>query len=217
MTRLKLSGPNPEAVARFDTFLEVLATAPGHIRYDAPFLFLADPLTGDGVAICELSLRGDALHFSAIQTMTKKRTQGWGSFALQTVLMAADAALFETRLTVVPFRTESDGPKLTKDQLVHWYRRNGFVPVAKMSDKMVRKVPRWAVLKGLPFAEALRLTQRHGGIVRPFEKGPNNVAISHGVTDTNNLIVPIPGTIGWWQYRKRFFHDLLLDTENDNV
>jgi hypothetical protein len=66
---------------------------------------------------------------------------------------------------------------------------------------------------GISFEKALDLVHRYGGIVRPFEKDADGNDISYGVTSPDNLVVPIPGSNAWDSYKKRFFHDLLIEQD----
>lgn len=68
---------------------------------------------------------------------------------------------------------------------------------------------------GISFEQALALVRKHGGIVRPFEVDGEGNYVSHGVTSSDNLVVPIPGTEAWDNYKKRFFHDLLIEQDEN--
>lgn len=214
MTRIKLSTPSSDRAAAYAMAADLLRANPAMIGWHGPFLFFHDADKNQSLGMAEIGFFDGKLRIAAIQTLKEVRGKGYGSFILQQLLDAADAARIPCSLAVQQFG-EADGyPRLGVEQLEAWYRRNGFVPKRPGSDEMIRRVGR---TRGMTFDAARDLAMRHGGIVRPFEKDRlrNNETTEWGVTDPANMVVPIPDTPAWWSYRQRFFHDLLIEKETN--
>jgi len=104
-----------------DKFMDTLRK----VTQDHPF----DPgqrIAWDGKSTIDIKPMWGDIHVSAIQTLAPEERSGSANGLMMTVTKIADETGAKVRLEAKPFGT-TEG-KLTKRQLMAWYKRLGFVP-----------------------------------------------------------------------------------------